>query len=154
MGEIPSNNNMVSSIIINPKPGDTIQADQTFTLSVKVNNLQAGAFTNAQKTYYAAPQKLNGQGKIIGHTHLTVQDLGGNLAPNNAPDPKIFAFFKGINDNGDGNGLLSAEVTGGLPAGNYRVCSMTSASNHQPVIMAVAQRGAQDDCTKFVVGNV
>jgi hypothetical protein len=44
-------------------------------------------------------------------------------------------------------------VTGGLPAGNYRVCSMTSSSNHQPVLMPVAQRGAQDDCQKFTVGG-
>lgn len=29
---------------------------------------------------------------------------------------------------------------------------MNSASNHQPVIMPVAQRGAQDDCQKFTVG--
>ena len=30
---------------------------------------------------------------------------------------------------------------------------MTSASNHQPAVMPVAQRGAQDDCTKFTVGQ-
>jgi hypothetical protein len=29
---------------------------------------------------------------------------------------------------------------------------MNSASNHQPVLMPVAQRGAQDDCQKFTVG--
>lgn len=48
---------------------------------------------------------------------------------------------------------MSATVTGGLPAGNYRVCTMSSASNHQPVLMPVAQRGAQDDCTKFTIGG-
>ncbi len=67
-------------------------------------------------------------------------------------------FFKGINDAGNGKGLLQATVAGGLPAGNYRVCTLTSSSNHQPVIMPVAQRGSQDDCQKFVVsgngGNV
>jgi hypothetical protein len=31
---------------------------------------------------------------------------------------------------------------------------LASASNHQPVLMPVAQRGSADDCTKFVVtGN-
>jgi transcription initiation factor TFIID subunit 15 len=30
---------------------------------------------------------------------------------------------------------------------------MTSSSNHQPVLMPVAQRGAQDDCQKFSVGQ-
>lgn len=151
MGEIPSTNNMISAIIVSPKPGETIAEDTTFTLSVQITGLQAGAFTNAQKTYYAAPQALNG-GKIIGHTHVTVQDLGGSLEPTQPPNPQNFVFFKGINDAGNGNGLLSADVTGGLPAGNYRVCSMTSSANHQPVLMPVAQRGAQDDCQKFIVG--
>jgi len=50
------------------------------------------------------------------------------------------------------NGQLSVTVTGGLPAGLYRVCTMASAANHQSVLMPVAQRGAQDDCTKFSVG--
>lgn len=88
---------------------------------------------------------------MIGHTHVTVQDLGSSLNPTKALDATQFAFFKGINDAGNGNGLLSAVVTGGLPAGNYRVCTMASSSNHQPVIMPVAQRGTADDCTKFVV---
>ena len=30
---------------------------------------------------------------------------------------------------------------------------MNSASNHQPVLMPIAQRGAQDDCTKFTIGQ-
>ena len=112
MGEIPSNNNMISAIFISPKPGEEIAEDTTFTLSVQVTGLQAGAFTNAQKTYYASPQALNGQGQIIGHTHVTVQTLGGSLEPNQPPDAKTFVFFKGINDAGNGNGLLSADVTG------------------------------------------
>lgn len=45
---------------------------------------------------------------------------------------------KGINDDGNGQGLLSATVTDGLPAGTYRVCTMNSASNHQPVLMPVS----------------
>ena len=32
------------------------------------------------------------------------------------------------------------------------MCSMTRSSNHQPVLVPVAQRGAQDDCKKFTVG--
>lgn len=102
-------------------------------------------------TYYAAPQFLQG-GKIVGHTHVTVQKLE-SLNPTSPPDPAVFEFFKGINDVGDGNGNLQATVANGLPAGFYRVCTMSSASNHQPVLMPVAQRGAQDDCQKFSVGQ-
>lgn len=144
---------MISAIVISPKPAENIAASTTFTISVQMKGLNAGSFTNAAATYYSAPQDLAGNGQIIGHTHVTVQDLGNSLQPSQPPDPVNFAFFKGINDAGNGNGLLSATVTGGLPAGNYRVCSMTSSSNHQPVLMPVAQRGAQDDCQKFTVGG-
>ncbi|CAZ82634.1 unnamed protein product [Tuber melanosporum] len=152
MGDIPSTANMVSSIIINPQPGQDLQPDTAFTVQVQVDNLAAGSFTNPANTYYAAPQTLNG-GIIVGHTHVTVQDLGGSLTPTAAPNADDFIFFKGINDAGNGNGLLEAEVADGLPAGFYRICTMASASNHQPVIMPIAQRGAQDDCTKFTVGQ-
>jgi len=153
MGQIPAKDNMITSIILSPKNGENIAAGQDFNITLQVNGLQAGSFTNAVATYYAAPQTLNGKGQVIGHTHVTVQDLGNSLNPQVPPDPTQFAFFKGINDAGNGQGLLSAEVTGGLPAGNFRLCTLTGASNHQPVIMPVAQRGSQDDCTKFTVSD-
>jgi hypothetical protein len=152
MGDIPAKTAMVSSVITFPTTGGTVQSDTTFNISVQTANLEAGSFTNADATYYAAPQFLSG-GKIVGHTHVTVQDLGSSLNPTKALDATQFAFFKGINDAGNGQGLLQAVVTGGLPAGNYRVCTMASASNHQPVLMPVAQRGTPDDCTKFVVSG-
>ncbi|PWW74955.1 hypothetical protein C7212DRAFT_282708 [Tuber magnatum] len=151
MGDIPSTSNMVSTIITSPTPGQNIQADTEFTVKVTTENLVAGSFTNPANTYYAAPQQLQG-GKVIGHTHITIQKLEA-LNTNRAPDAGVFQFFKGINDPGDGNGNLEAVVTGGLPAGAYRICTLSSASNHQPVIMPIAQRGAQDDCTKFTVGG-
>ena len=153
MGKIPSTSNMVSSIIVSPKPAENIAANKDFTISVQTSGLTAGYFTNAAATYYAAPQDLASNGQIIGHTHVTVQDMGNSLTPSKALDPNAFVFFKGINDAGNGRGLLSATVTGGLPAGNYRVCTMSSSSNHQPVLMPIAQRGAQDDCQKFTVGG-
>jgi hypothetical protein len=151
MGKIPAKTNMISSIIIFPAPGDVLDPLTTFDFSVQTRGLSAGAFTNAQLTYYSAPQDLDQSGQIIGHTHVTCQDLGNSLTPNVPPNPETFVFFKGINDRGNGNGLLSATVTGGLPEGFYRCCTMTSAANHQPALMPVAQRGAQDDCTKFEV---
>jgi len=153
MGDIPDQGNMVSSIITSPGPGEDIAEDTAFTVSVRVNGLVAGSFTNPQNTYYAAPQTLSG-GRIVGHTHVTIQKLGDDsFAVTQPPDAATFAFFKGINDAGDGNGNLEATVDEGLPAGFYRVCTMTSSSNHQPVLMPVAQRGAQDDCQKFSVGK-
>ena len=66
-------------------------------------------------------------------------------------DASKFVFFKGINDAGDGKGNLAATVTGGLPKGNYRVCTIGTAFTHQPALMPVARRGAQEDCQKFSV---
>jgi transcription initiation factor TFIID subunit 15 len=153
MGDIPAKANMISSVITFPQTaGQAPAADTTFDITVQVANLVAGSFTNADSTYYAGPQTLSG-GKVVGHTHVTVQDMGKSMNPTQPLDATQFAFFKGINDAGNGNGLLKATVTGGLPAGNYRVCTMTSASNHQPVLMPVAQRGTPDDCTKFTIGG-
>jgi len=154
MGDIPAKTSMVSSTIIFPptQANAVVQSDTSFNITVQMANIVAGSFTNADATYYAAPQFLQG-GIVVGHTHVTVQDLGKSLNPTNALDATQFAFFKGINDAGNGQGLLTAVVTGGLPAGNYRVCTMASASNHQPVVMPVAQRGTADDCTKFIVGG-
>ncbi len=137
MGDIPAQAQMVSTIVTNPGPNQDIQANQNFDITVQINNLQAGTFTNPDTTYYTAPQQLQG-GKIIGHTHVTIQDLKGDINTKTPPDPITFSFFKGINDAGDGNGGLKATVAGGLPAGSYRVCTMVAAANHQPVIMPVS----------------
>ncbi|KAH0537444.1 hypothetical protein FGG08_005752 [Glutinoglossum americanum] len=152
MGQIPATDKMLSQLITFPGPGDTsgLKAGKTFTIAVKVANLVAGKFSNAQTEYYSQPQSLI-NGVIAGHTHVTVQDMGGTFAPKTPLDPRKFAFFKGINDAGDGKGNLQATVQGGLPAGKYRVCTIGSSFTHQPALMPVAQRGAQEDCQKFVV---
>lgn len=150
MGRIPATTNMPSCIILNPQPGDTLKASTTFNVTIQTKNLRAGYLVNPSVSYYTAPQDLDEHGNIIGHTHISIQEIG-NLRTLTAPDPTQFAFFKGIDDAGDGKGKLTTEVTGGLPKGVYRVCTMIAARNHQPVAMPVAQRGAQDDCTKFVV---
>ena len=138
MGDIPAQVNMVSSIVTFPGPSQDIPANEDFEITVQIENLQAGTFTNPDNTYYTSPQQVNEAGLIIGHTHITVQDLNGDINTQTPPDPVNFAFFKGVNDAGDGNGGLAAAVDGGLPPGSYRVCTMVAASNHQPVIMPVS----------------
>lgn len=150
MGKIPASTNMISAMILNPQAGKTVTAGTTFNISVQTTHLNAGNFVNPTTNYYTAPQDLDANGDIIGHCHVTVQDIG-SLDSTTPPDPTRFAFFKGIDDAGNGQGLLQAVVSGGLPVGVYRVCTIIAAQNHQPVAMPVAQRGAQDDCTKFEV---
>lgn len=152
MGAIPSISNMVSTIITNPSSGGVLAPNQDFDVTLQMSGLETGSFTDAATTYYAAPQTLNAQGQIIGHTHVTIQDMNGTLNPQQPLPAQNFVFFKGINDAAV-NGQLKATVTGGLPVGSYRVCTMSSASNHQSVLMPIAQRGAQDDCTKFTVAD-
>ena len=104
--------------------------------------MQTGTFTNAANTYYAAPQQLNG-GQIIGHNHVVVEEIA-SLDSTQPTNPRVFAFFKGLNAPA-ANGKLTADLPKGLPAGTYRLSSISSAANHQSVVMPVAQRGAVDD---------
>ncbi|CAK7229948.1 hypothetical protein SBRCBS47491_007423 [Sporothrix bragantina] len=153
MGKIPATTNMVSTVITNPKLNDNLDENTTFNVTLTVANLNLGVFTNATSTYYSAPQDVDTDGSIIGHTHVTIQDVGSSFQFTTPLDATQFVFFKGINDAGNGQGTVTTAVTGGLPAGNYRVCSLSSSANHQPVLMPVAQRGGQDDCRYFTVGG-
>lgn len=108
-----------------------------------IKNLETGNFVNAQANYFAAPQQLNGQGVIKGHSHVVVEKID-SLTSTQVTNPKQFAFFKGLNAAAQG-GILTADVANGLPAGVYRLSSINSAANHQPAIAPVAQHGSLDD---------
>lgn len=149
LGEVPSQSQMISTVIRFPKNGDTVQENTQFTVRTKTNNLATGNFDDPEKQYFSFPQTLDDTGIVNGHSHITIQKIDDDNEP---LDPTTFAFFKGLNDKEDPtSGELTASVDSGLPAGNYRVCTMTSSFGHQPVIMPIAKRGAQDDCTRFTV---
>ncbi|KAJ7640125.1 hypothetical protein B0H17DRAFT_1149125 [Mycena rosella] len=148
IGLIPSVDNMPSAKFNFPKNGDTIDANVGFNITINVKNLQTGVFTNAVKTYFAAPQTLNAQGLIIGHSHVVIETLDSldQITPTN---PKNHLFFKGI-DAPAVDGVMTVPVGAiGVPAGAYRMCTINSSSNHQPVIVPVAQHGSLDDCVYF-----
>ncbi|KAG5461011.1 MAG: hypothetical protein BJ554DRAFT_6868, partial [Olpidium bornovanus] len=90
-------------------------------------NLQTGFFTVAATEYYTQPQTLNSDGIIKG------------------------ALTVGLNDAAGGDGRLSTDVPANTlnTAGVYRICTMVGAFSHQPVVMPIAQRGAQDDCIRI-----
>ncbi|TFK37598.1 hypothetical protein BDQ12DRAFT_632172 [Crucibulum laeve] len=143
IGVIPSTDNMPSSKFTFPANFGTVKADTPFTISMAIQNMQTGFFVNAQENYFAAPQFLNAQGQIQGHSHVVVEQLS-SITQTTPTDPKKFAFFKGLNAAAS-NGVLTADVTAGLPAGFYKLSSINSAANHQPVIVPVAQHGSLDD---------
>jgi hypothetical protein len=143
MGSIPSTANMPSAKFTNPKNFDVIPPNQAFTVSLAIQGMETGHFTNAQQTYFAAPQQLNGQGQIQGHSHVVIEQLD-SLTQTTPTDPTKFAFFKGLNDPAN-NGILTTEVANGLPEGTYKISTINSAANHQPVLVPVAQHGSLDD---------
>lgn len=151
MGIIAATTNMPSSKFVFPKNTDTsIQPNTAFTIQMAIKNIQTGTFVNAQANYYSAPQQVNAQGQIIGHTHVVIEKLN-SLDQTTPTDPNVFAFFKGINGAAQ-NGIVTADVTAGLPAGTYKISSINAAANHQPVLVAVAQHGSLDDVAYFTVG--
>lgn len=149
MGVIASTNNMPSSKFTNPKNMDTIPANTAFTVSMAISHLNTGNFVNAQQNYFAAPQFTDSSGDVSGHSHVVIEliDALDSTTPTN---PQKFAFFKGLNAPA-ANGVLTAAVTAGLPAGVYRMASINAAANHQPVLVAIAQHGALDDMVYFTV---
>ncbi|KAJ3751057.1 hypothetical protein DFH05DRAFT_1469747 [Lentinula detonsa] len=151
IGTIPSVQNMPSAKFQSPANGDDLPANAPFVITMNINNLDTGNFVNANENYFAAPQQLNAQGQIIGHTHVVIEALS-DLAQTTPTNPQQFAFFKGVNTAAV-NGAVTADVTSGVPAGAYRLCSINSSSNHQPVIVPIAQHGSLDDCVYFTASG-
>jgi hypothetical protein len=147
MGDIIPQANMPSSKFQFPQNFAKIPANQPFTAEIAVQNMDTGFFTNAQKNYFSAPQQLNGQGILIAHSHIVIQPMNDFDSPN-ILDPLDFVFFKGLNAPAQ-NGVLSADVTDGVPPGKYRMGSIHSSANHAPAVAAVAQHGYFDDIVYF-----
>jgi hypothetical protein len=143
MGVIPSTDNMPSSKFAVPKNGDTFQTNTPFTVTMNIQGMQTGFFVNADENYFAAPQQLNAQGQIQGHSHVVIEALSA-IDQTTPTDPNTFAFFKGLNAAAS-NGQLTADVDKGLPAGVYKISSINTAANHQPVLVPIAQHGSLDD---------
>lgn len=149
MGVIAATTNMPSLKFTFPTNFGTVKADTDFTVTMAVSNLETGNLVNENSNYYSAPQQVNSAGNIIGHTRIAIEQLS-SLNQTTTTDPNKFTFFKGIGAAAV-NGVLSADITDGLPAGAYRMASINSAANLQPVLVAVAQHGSLDDMIYFTV---
>ena len=150
-GVLPASDRMVSTVILTPANGARIAEGVSFNVTIRSANINYGFFNNPDVAYYAQPQTLDAAGNVQGHQHITVQALPSAETP---PDALAPVFFKGLNGEA-GDGTLSVEVTGGIRGvGEYRICTMTASAGHQPVLMPVARRGAQDDCIRIqIVGG-
>jgi len=149
MGMLPSTANMPSSKFVFPKNGAVLSANVGFTIEMAINNLQTGSFVNSLTNYMSAPQTLNSEGNIIGHSHFVIEAIA-SLDDTTPTDPRKFAFFKGVTQPAE-DGVLKVNVDHGLPAGTYRLASINSASNHQPVLVPVVRHGFLNDMVYFTL---
>ena len=143
MGIIAATTNMPSSKFVFPTNGAVVPANTNFTVQMKIKNLVTGNFVNANESYFAAPQQIDASGNIKGHSHITIDPVN-SFTDTTVTDPTKFVYFKGLNAAAQG-GILTADLTAGLPAGVYRLASINTAANHQPALVAVAQHGSLDD---------
>ncbi|KAF7314543.1 hypothetical protein MKEN_00927500 [Mycena kentingensis (nom. inval.)] len=150
MGLIPKKSNMPSTKFNFPRNGDVINANVPFNASLNIRNFETGVFTNAEKTYFAAPQRLNKDGNIIGHTHIVIETLDA-LNQITPTDPTKFFFFKGVDAKPVAQTFFEALalVSAGVPRGAYRMCTINTSANHAPVVGPIAQHGSFDDCVYF-----
>lgn len=147
MGRILSTDKLPSSKFQFPTNGGSVAANQTFTIKMAINNMVTGNFVNAASNYYSAPCQVDSTGTLIGHSHVVVEALD-SLASTTVTTPTVFSFFKGLNAPAVG-GVLTADVTGGLSPGTYRLASINTCSNHQPALGSIAQHGHFDDMVRF-----
>jgi hypothetical protein len=130
MGRIISLDVAPSSKFVFPKNTESsIQPNQAFTIQMKVSNMALGNVVNAQSNYYAAPQQVNGQGEVIGHTHVVIEPMP-SFDTTDPLSPLDFAFFKGVNGAANADGIVTVAVDKGVAAGFYRLCSINTAANH------------------------
>ncbi|ORZ33059.1 hypothetical protein BCR44DRAFT_41690 [Catenaria anguillulae PL171] len=143
---------MVSTLIVQPENGATIQRGATVPFACTTSNMETGFFDDPQRLYYATPQTLNAEGVIQGHQHISIQRIASTTT---APDPRSesLSFFVGLNTKADAQGVHTATIpaTTFTQPGVYRICTITGTRGHQPVIMPVARRGSQDDCIRVTV---
>lgn len=114
---------MPYSKFIYPKNGSLLAANTTFTVQLAIENLDTGHFSNAATNFLAAPQTVNDQGVLVGHSHIVIQALSSYMSEDPV-DPRHFVFFKAMNAAAT-NKILSVDVTGGIPAGIYRISSVS-----------------------------
>ncbi|KAJ7355828.1 hypothetical protein DFH08DRAFT_690815 [Mycena albidolilacea] len=139
MGLIPAVNRMPTSKFTYPRNGDILATNAPMTVGLAITNFASGNFANVQTNYLAAPQQLDSNGQIQGHAMVVIEEVAAD--PLTALDPRKFMFFKGLTGVADSTGVLTTEVTEGLPAGFYRATT----TNGNPALLPTLQHGAVDD---------
>ncbi|KAH7106487.1 hypothetical protein BKA62DRAFT_687299 [Auriculariales sp. MPI-PUGE-AT-0066] len=150
-GQLAPRDKMPHAKFVFPFNTAVLPARTTFTLRLAVRNLATGFFANPDVSFHAAPQELDpGSGLVRGHSHVVVQRIE-SMASTTPIHPKEFVFFKGLNSPANDKGELITVIDGGLEEGVYRLACINAATNHQPALVGIAQRGTLDDAVYFEV---
>ncbi|KAI9572623.1 hypothetical protein HD554DRAFT_1333347 [Boletus coccyginus] len=153
MGAIPSISNMPSVKFVTPVNLAVVPPNTTIQIALAIRQFGTGWFVNSNTSYLAAPQQLDpATGLIQGHAHVVIEALE-SLTQTTPTDPTKFAFFAALNNKADASGKLYANVTDGLPEGTYKMSTLVTATNHQPVLFPIAQHGVPDDTIYFTVSG-
>jgi hypothetical protein len=149
-GVIPDVSVMISTLITQPASGAQLSASRGFQVNFQTKNLMAGNFVKLDSQFLLSPQTVDPRtGMVQGFMQLSIQQIPTN---GQAPKGNQISFFAALSDESNANGLTNFKMA--IPAGQikttgpHRICTISAAASGQPVIMAVAQRGAQDDCIR------
>lgn len=152
-GVIPDVGVMVTTIITEPASGATLSGSAGFQVKFQTRNLMAGNFVKLDSQYLLAPQTVDPvTGMVQGFMQLSIQQLPAN---GEVPPGNQISFYAALSDKSDANGVTSFTVT--IPPGKiktsgpHRISAFSSSASGQPVIMPVAQRGAQDDSIRVTI---
>ncbi len=114
---------MPSSKFVFPPNLGTVKANTQFTIKMAINNLEAGNFVNADQNYYAAPQQINAQGNVVGHTHFVIQAID-SLESTKTLDPQTFQCLR----------VFRRVRTGSRPSTRQRTTSRSLLLSHSTVL--------------------
>lgn len=84
---------------------------------------QAGLYANPDFSFYSAPQTTNESGILRGHSHIVIEAIPDYMS-DEPLDASRFTLFKAIKKAAVG-GILTPIITGGVPAGLYRMSTVS-----------------------------
>ncbi|KAL0956764.1 hypothetical protein HGRIS_002883 [Hohenbuehelia grisea] len=152
IGMIPPSDHMPSVKFVFPTYGEDVNPNQPFEIKIAVRNLETGFNANTQTNFLSAPQQIDSSSKNIqGAVRIAIEQIA-SFRQKTPTDPRVFSFFKTIQDKAQ-DGVLSANITGGLTVGVYRISSMVTTTNRAAPYLPILAHGSTDDAVYITVGG-
>ncbi|KAJ8082692.1 hypothetical protein PM082_008548 [Marasmius tenuissimus] len=133
MGIIPSTDRIPSLKFQFPLNGAVLAINKPFTVLLGINNLATENLVNRRTNYLAAPQQVDPNGLVLGHAAIVIEQLD-TLNQTATTNPRQFIYFKTVVEKLH-SGYLGFDVPGNLPAGSYRLSSVTTDANYHSIVV-------------------